>query len=79
MRIASASEDMTVQIWDVTTGNNPFVYTGHTAAVLAVAWSPNGNYIAAGNTAPVNHVSQNLRVPGEEAARRPSPGTLNRL
>src|SRR5579872_7164939 len=29
-RIASGSQDKTVQIWDALTGNNPITYRGHT-------------------------------------------------
>ena len=45
-RIASASKDATVQVWDVASGRHIFTYRGHTAGVKAVAWSPDGTYIA---------------------------------
>ena len=45
-RIASASVDGTVQVWDATTGDHVFTYHGHTSGVNAVAWSPNGKHIA---------------------------------
>ena len=45
-RIASASKDGTVQVWDATTGGNPYTYTGHTGLVWALAWSANGQSIA---------------------------------
>lgn len=48
-RIASASNDKTVQVWDALTGNKPFVFVGHTAQVDTVAWSPNGQRIASGS------------------------------
>jgi len=47
-RIASASEDQTVQVWDAATGSNPIIYHGHTDYVFAVAWSPDGKLIASG-------------------------------
>ncbi|MDQ2888004.1 MAG: WD40 repeat domain-containing protein [Chloroflexota bacterium] len=46
MRIASASEDTSVQVWDATNRNNLFLYKGHSATVLAIDWSPLGDYIA---------------------------------
>jgi eukaryotic-like serine/threonine-protein kinase len=55
-RIASGSDDMTVQLWDATTGSNAFTYHGHTSSVYAVAWSHDGTRIASGgfdNTARV--------------------------
>jgi WD40 repeat protein len=45
-RIASGSEDNTVQVWDASTGKNLFTYRGHTSAVNVVAWSPDGKRIA---------------------------------
>ncbi len=45
-RIASASMDNTVLIYDVASQKNLVIYRGHTAAVTAVAWSPDGKYIA---------------------------------
>ncbi|HVB75863.1 MAG TPA: hypothetical protein VNE38_20115 [Ktedonobacteraceae bacterium] len=45
-RIASASLDKTVLIYDVAHQKNLLIYRGHTDAVTAVAWSPDGKYIA---------------------------------
>src|SRR6266699_2209048 len=45
-RIASASQDETVQVWDATTGKRLLTYQGHTSIVTAVAWSPDGVHIA---------------------------------
>lgn len=45
-RIASASADTTVQVWDATNGDHPVVYRLHSDTVYAVSWSPDGNRIA---------------------------------
>lgn len=47
--IASCSWDNTVQIWDSHSGRTVLSYTKHKGGWLnAVAWSPNGKYIASG-------------------------------
>ncbi|HLV99300.1 MAG TPA: protein kinase [Ktedonobacterales bacterium] len=48
-RIASASDDGTVQIWSAFTGAQPYTYHGHTSAVMAVAWSKDGTLVASGS------------------------------
>ncbi|HZR44028.1 MAG TPA: WD40 repeat domain-containing protein [Ktedonobacteraceae bacterium] len=47
--IASAGDDMSVQIFEVSSGKRSVIYTGHTGGVEAVAWSPNGKYIVSGS------------------------------
>ncbi len=47
-RIASASADKTVQIWDTHTGSRLLTYARHAAPVLSAAWSPDGSRIASG-------------------------------
>ena len=44
--IASGGEDMTVQVWDATTGEAICIYSGHTGGVMSVAWSPDGKRLA---------------------------------
>jgi WD40 repeat protein len=45
-RIASASVDKTVLVYDVAHQKNLLLYRGHTGAVFAAAWSPDGKYLA---------------------------------
>ncbi len=45
-RLASAGDDHTVQIRDARSGALIFTYTGHTAAVYTVEWSPDDRYLA---------------------------------
>ncbi len=51
-RLASASYDSTVQVWDVATGRHALVYRGHITPqgdmpiIWGVAWSPNGKQVA---------------------------------
>ncbi|HEY1352656.1 MAG TPA: protein kinase [Ktedonobacteraceae bacterium] len=49
-RIASASYDKTVRVWDASNGSSALMYQGHWDRVLCVAWSPDGSLLAsAGN------------------------------
>jgi WD40 repeat protein len=45
-RIASASGDATVKLWDTFTGQEILTLRGHTDEVHAVAFSPDGHRIA---------------------------------
>lgn len=48
-RIASASYDHTVQVWDAATGKTLYTYRGHSHWLESVAWSPDGRRIASGS------------------------------
>jgi hypothetical protein len=48
-RIASGSNDNTVQVWSAADGSTPYTYQGHIGSVDAVAWSPDGSRIASGS------------------------------
>ncbi len=45
-RLASASADQTVKVWDVTSGQETLTLKGHTAEVVSVAFSPDGKRLA---------------------------------
>ena len=45
-RIASASFDTTVQVWDVHTERASVIYRGHVSGIQALAWSPDGKRFA---------------------------------
>jgi WD40 repeat protein len=45
-RIASASQDRTVQVWSANTGRYIYTYAGHKDSVTAVTWSLDGYYVA---------------------------------
>ncbi len=48
-KIASASADKTVQIWNATSKNPILTYRNHNKPVSAVAWSPDGSRIVSGS------------------------------
>ncbi len=45
-RLASASYDKTLQLWDGRSGKNILTYQAHSARVNGLAWSPDGKHIA---------------------------------
>jgi WD40 repeat protein len=47
-RLATASHDRTVKLWDVQTGQDVFTLRGHTAGLVCLAYSPDGNQIVSG-------------------------------
>jgi len=47
-RLASASHDLTVRVWDRATLAEQWTLEGHTDLVIAVAWSPDGHTLASG-------------------------------
>jgi WD40 repeat protein len=50
MRIASGSDDKTVQVWNASDGGNVLTYRGHSGAMHGIAWSPlDGMHIASGS------------------------------
>jgi WD40 repeat protein/tRNA A-37 threonylcarbamoyl transferase component Bud32 len=48
-RIATASDDRTVKLWDSMTGLELLTLRGHTAGVLCVAFSPDGHRLVSGS------------------------------
>lgn len=55
-RIASASSDGTVQVWNAGNGRSLSTYRGGTSEMLTVAWSHNGRYLAAGGADSLVHI-----------------------
>ncbi len=48
-RLASASHDLTVRLWNVEAQREEYVLRGHEGLVVAVAWSPDGSIVASGS------------------------------
>jgi eukaryotic-like serine/threonine-protein kinase len=51
-RVASGSNDKTIQLWNTLDGSHIFTYREHLGYVTALAWSPDGTRIA---SASVDH------------------------
>ncbi len=48
-RIASASGDHTVRVWDAVGGGHVLTFRGHASDVACLSWSPDGKYIVSGS------------------------------
>ncbi len=48
-RLATASLDRTIKLWDTATGQEVFTLRGHTSGVLCIAFSPDGRRIVSGS------------------------------
>ena len=48
-RLATASYDRTIKLWDVATGQDVFTLIGHTSGLTCLAFSPDGNQILSGS------------------------------
>lgn len=55
-RIASASNDRTVHVWDATTEKIICTYHGHLREVTSVSWSPDGTHLASASSDRTVHV-----------------------
>lgn len=68
-RIASASMDKTVKVWDAATGRTLVTYKGHNDGVYSVSWSPDGKQVASASRA--NEVQVWNAQTGEQTLRYP--------
>lgn len=48
-KIASCSEDKTIQIWDAEGGVKLLTLLGHTGGVISISWSPDSRFLASGS------------------------------
>jgi WD40 repeat protein len=71
-RLASASEDNTVRVWDAGSGQELLILKGHTDGVRAVSFSPDGRRLASASEDKTVRVWEALDVP-EDITRAGTP------
>jgi tetratricopeptide (TPR) repeat protein len=69
-RLASASYDHTVRIWDSATGKELFAFKGHAGPVFGVAFSPDGRRLASTNLDGSIHLWESASVSRDIQHRR---------
>jgi tetratricopeptide (TPR) repeat protein len=69
-RLASASYDQTVRIWDSATGKELFAFKGHPGWLHGVAFSPDGQRLASANQDGTIHLWETSSVSRELQHRR---------
>jgi WD40 repeat protein len=67
--VASASVDLTVQVWNTNTGITMTIYTSHRYRIWSVVWSPDGTRIASADDAGVVQIWD--PATGKTSATRP--------
>jgi eukaryotic-like serine/threonine-protein kinase len=65
-RLASASTDGTVKVWDMATGQQLVTLIGHTGNVSCVAFSPDGKRLASASWSPEQTVKVWDATPRDE-------------
>ena len=73
-RVASASRDGVIQVWDAFTGTNLVMYREHRSYVNSVAWSSDDEYIASAGqdkTVRVHKVALSTEIGGFQKQRKP--------
>jgi tetratricopeptide (TPR) repeat protein len=64
-RIATASYDRTVKLWDTATGREVFTLRGHNGGLIALAFSPDGRRIVSGSLDGTARVWDAIPLPAE--------------
>jgi WD40 repeat protein len=59
MLIASASDDKTVHVWNLASRKPFLIYREHADGLHAVAWSPDGKYIASAAGSSIDYYADN--------------------
>jgi tetratricopeptide (TPR) repeat protein len=69
-RLASASADQTVKVWDAGTGQETLTLRGHTSFVSGVAFSPDGQRLASASADQTLKVWDAKKLGDEESSKR---------